>query len=66
MAKGIAHIDVSRHLGVLSAFSQAQKEHRRHSIHLATLRAQGKGLLFFQGRLPLILTLFNSEKDRER
>lgn len=24
---------------VLSAFSQAQKEHRRHSIHLATLRA---------------------------
>ncbi|KAG2111917.1 uncharacterized protein F5147DRAFT_684768 [Suillus discolor] len=24
---------------VLSAFSQAQKEHRRHSVHLATLRA---------------------------
>ncbi|KAG0706879.1 hypothetical protein DFH29DRAFT_92077 [Suillus ampliporus] len=27
---------------VLSAFSQAQKEHRRHSIHLATLRAHVK------------------------
>ena len=28
-------------LGVLRAFSQVQKEHKRHAIHLATLRAQG-------------------------
>jgi hypothetical protein len=29
-------------IGVLGAFSQVQREHRKHSVHLATLRAQGK------------------------
>jgi hypothetical protein len=27
--------------GVLGALSQVQKEHKRHAVHLATLRAQG-------------------------
>jgi hypothetical protein len=29
-------------IGVLGAFNQVQREHRKHSVHLATLRAQGK------------------------
>jgi hypothetical protein len=28
--------------GVLGAFTTVQKEHRRHVVHMATLRAQGE------------------------
>jgi hypothetical protein len=51
-------------LGVLSAFSQAQKEHRRHSVHLATLRAHGEVSLLVRGLL--LIAFVTSEKDRER
>lgn len=51
-------------LGVLSAFSQAQKEHRRHSVHLATLRAHGE--VSIPARKLMLITFVTSEKDRER
>jgi hypothetical protein len=63
VAEGITHADDSRYLGVLSAFSQAQKEHRRHGVHLATLRAHGKVFIF---RSLHVMTRVNSKKDRER
>jgi hypothetical protein len=63
MAKGITDADDSN-LGVLSAFSQAQKEHRRHSIHLATLRAHGELFMFARGLL--LITFVTSEEDREK
>ena len=31
----------SFHLGVLGALSDLQKEHRKHAVHMATLRAHG-------------------------
>jgi hypothetical protein len=29
-------------IGVLGALSQVKKEHRKHAVHLATIRAQGE------------------------
>lgn len=66
---GVAEgIDDCRYLGVLSAFSQAQKEHKRHSVHLATLRAHGKVFTFAKGSLLIIYLVKivkKIAKDRE-
>lgn len=62
MVKGITDT-TTLNLGVLSAFSQAQKEHRRHSVHLATLRAHGELSMLARGLL--LITFVTSEEDRE-
>lgn len=35
-------ISINEGVGVLGAFSHLQREHRKHDIHVATLRAQSE------------------------
>jgi hypothetical protein len=66
MWDGKVKTDCHRYLGVLGAFTQVQKEHKRHVVHIATLRAQGTFLRVLSRTTNLLVVKKIAQEKKDK